>query len=131
MASTFSSKNWSAAKEAARAAAEGALAGLAAVGVAVAVWRGPGQGRAIALGIGVAWLASSLGDGALILAKARSPEAFWWAFGGGMALRTAVLAALAAYSVFHPRLSQPGLLVSYALSVLGFLLLEYRHVKLK
>ena len=96
-----------------------------------AVWRAPGERRAAALGIGVAWLASSLGAGALIVAKARSPEAFWWAFGGGMALRAAALVVLVAVSVSHPRLSQAALLVSYALGVLGFLLLEYRHVKLK
>jgi hypothetical protein len=81
--------------------------------------------------LGSAWLASSLGAGALILAKARSTRSFWWAFGGGMALRAAVLAGLAVYSVLRPSLSQPVLLVSYALGVLGFLLLEYRHVKLE
>ena len=110
---------------------EAAAAAVAAAGGACAIWRGPGLRRGIVLGTFVAWLASSLGASALILAKARSPEAFWWAFGAGMAVRMAVLIALVGFSVYHPGLSQPGLLVSYALGVLGFLLLEYRHIKLK
>lgn len=126
MASTFSSKNWAAARLAAKAAAEGAAAGvLAAAGLGLFFQR-----RAVALGIGAAWAASSLGAGTMIVAKARSPQAFWWAFGGGMALRACVLAALVVYSALNPILSQAVLLVSYALGVLGFLLLEYRHVKL-
>lgn len=127
MGSIYSSGSSSAAKKAVRAAAEAAAAGLvAALGLGVVFER-----RAVALGVGAAWLASSLGAGALILAKARSPKAFWWAFGGGMALRAAVLLILVAYTVVHPAVSQPVLLVSYALSVLGFLLLEYRHVTIR
>lgn len=131
MASTFSSRNWGAASEAVKAALEAFAAGAAAVGIACLLWPAAAQRRAIALGVAVAWLASSAGASALILAKARSPEAFWWAFGAGMAARLAVLIALVVFSVYHPGLSQPGLLVSYALGVLGFLLLEYRHVRLK
>lgn len=131
MASISSLRNWDAVKVAARAAAEGAVAGVIVAAAAALIWRGPAERAGIFLGLGVAWLASSAGTAALMLAKAHSPEAFWWAFGGGMAVRTAVLIALVGFSVYHPGLSQPALLVSYALGVLGFLLLEYRHIRLK
>lgn len=114
-----------------RSALEAAAAGALGTALALLVWRGPGEDRAIALGVSVAWLASSLGAGALILARARSPKAFWWAFGGGMTLRLAALAGLMAYSVSETGLSQPALLLSYVFGVLCFLMLEYRHVRLR
>ena len=127
MGSIYSSRSSAAAKKAVRAAAEGAAAGLIAALCAGLIF----ERRAVALGIAAAWLASSLGAGALIIARERSPQAFWWAFGGGMALRAVMLLILVAYTVLHPILSQAVLLVSYALGVLGFLLLEYRHVKIR
>lgn len=114
-----------------RSAAEGALGAAAGFGLASAVWRAPAEVRGIGLGAGVAWLASSLSTASLIWAKGVSTRAFWWAFGGGLALRLSVLAGLMAYSVYHPRLSQPALLLAYAFGVLCLLPLEYRQIRLK
>jgi len=83
------------------------------------------------IGAAAAWAASSASTATLIWAKSRSAKAFWWAFGGGMGARLVLLGALAVVSVKSPDLSQPGLLLSYALGVLAFLLLEYRHIELK
>jgi hypothetical protein len=105
-------------------------AAISAAGACV-VWQGEEQRRGVLVGIAAAWLASSISAGALIVARERSPQAFWKAWGAGMALRLAALLALAAYGAWSARVSLPGLLLSYALGVLGFLLLEYRHVKLK
>lgn len=103
--------------------AAGALCGV--------VWRAPADRRAVALGLGVAWLVSSLSAAAIMLAKTVSNRAFWWAFGGGMALRLLTLVGLMAAVVLVPGLAAPALLLSYALGVLAVLLIEYRHIKLK
>ena len=114
-----------------RSAGEAAVAAALAAAAGAALFRGPGQARGIAIGVSVAWGASSASTAALLAAKARSPEAFWWAFGGGMAARLAALGALMAYSVASPAVSQAALLLSYVFGILGLLLLEYRHIKLK
>ncbi len=95
------------------------------------VWRAPADRRAVAVGLGVAWLVSSLSASAIMIAKSVSTQAFWWAFGGGMALRLLTLVGLMAVVVMQPALPAPALLLSYALGVLAVLLIEYRHVKLK
>ena len=81
----------------------------------------------------MAWAASSVSTTALLIAKASgSLKAFWWSFGGGLALRLVTMAALMAYGYTHDGpVSQPALLLSYAFGVLFFLLLESRHIKLK
>ncbi len=127
MGSIFSSRNSIAVKSAAKAALEAACAGAVAACLAGAIW--PEDRRAIVFGVGAAWAASTVGASALIVAKTKSPEAFWWAFGAGMALRVVVLLVLVGWSVARPYASQAGLLLSYALGVLAFLLLEYRHIK--
>lgn len=118
-------------RAAARSAAEGALAAILATAAAAAVWRGAGELRAVAAGVGIAWVVSSASTAGLIWAQEASPRAFWWTFGGGMALRLATLAGLMLYSVTSSRLPQAALLVAYALGVLFLLLVEYRHVKAK
>lgn len=79
---------------------------------------------------------SSLSAGAILMTRSEQgsragPRAFWWAFGGGLALRLLALAGLMALSLRARGLSQPALLLSYAFGVLGFLLMEYRHIQLK
>lgn len=127
--------NSSALRKIAKPAAVSAVEAFVAVAVAAAVcsmiWRSPDERKAVALGLAAAWLVSSLGAAGIMYAKTRDLKAFWWAFGLGMGARFATLFGLMAYSVFNPELSQPALLLAYALGVLAVLLIEYRHVKLK
>lgn len=79
---------------------------------------------------------SSLSAGAVLMTRSdlgscAGLRAFWWAFGGGLALRLLALAGLMVLSLRAGGLSQPALLLSYAFGVLGFLLIEYRHIRLK
>lgn len=110
-------------------AARPALEALAAAALAWAVC--PGDCRATAIGLGSAWAASSVSMAWLMSVRDRPMQAFWRAFGGGMALRAATLVVLAVWAARHPRYSQPALLLSYAFGVLGLLLLEYRHLRFK
>jgi hypothetical protein len=58
-------------------------------------------------------------------------RAFWWAFGGGMALRAAALVGLMAWSWRRAGWAQDALLVSYVFGLLAMLLtLETRYLKL-
>lgn len=103
-----------------------------ALAAAAALWRAPEQRTGLYIGGVIAWLASSLSTAALLLAKSSTNlKFFWWAFGGGMALRLAALAGLMGYGYSREWISQPALLLSYAFGVLFFLLLEYRYIKLK
>lgn len=102
--------------------------------VAAAIFSGSALRKGLFIGSGCAWAASSLSAAALLVSKAHKAavKMFWYAFGGGMALRFLVLVALMAYGTLHePQVSEPALLMAYALGVLFFLLLEYRHIKLK
>ena len=120
------------AKTAARSVAEAALAGGLVLAAAAALWRAHDERFGLLIGGGSAWAASSLSTTALLLSKSSDNlKPFWWAFGGGMVFRLAVLVGLAAYGYRHEAVSQPALLLSYALGVLFFLLLETRHIKLK
>jgi hypothetical protein len=123
----------SAVKQTARSVAEAAAAGALVLIAAAAVWRGAPERLGLYIGGPSAWAASSISTAALLFARAhRSQKAFWWAFGGGLFLRLVVLAGLMAYGYTRdPLVSQPALLLSYAFGVLFFLLLEYRHIKLK
>ncbi|MFI5360743.1 MAG: hypothetical protein ACHQ49_02135 [Elusimicrobiota bacterium] len=57
-------------------------------------------------------------------------KAFWWAFGGGMALRVAALGGLMVLSGRRPDVSVDSLLVSYVFGVLAMLLtMETRYLK--
>lgn len=97
------------------------------------IWRSSGEREGLLIGGVSAWLASSVSTAGLLVSKAaNNAKAFWWAFGGGMGLRLATLAALMWYGVAHDRVvSQPALLLAYAFGVLFFLLMESRHITLK
>lgn len=120
---------------AAKAALEAAVAAFAITALAAAVWNGPGEARAIIIGLASAWLVSSLSSSAILLSRALEPvekrtQGFWLAFGGGMALRLAAITGLMIYSHFNDGVSQPALLMAYALGVLALLIIEYRHITL-
>ena len=121
------------ARTAARSVAEAALVGALSLWGATRIWRSGPERYGLLIGGLAAWAASSISTTALLASKASdSPKPFWWAFGGGMGLRLATLAGLMAYGYTHDGpVSQPALLLAYAFGVLFFLLLEYRHIKLK
>ena len=57
-------------------------------------------------------------------------KAFWWAFGGSMALRGAALVGLMVFSWRRTDVSVEALLVSYVFGVLAMLLtMETRYLK--
>ena len=105
-----------------RAAAEGAAVGALGAAAAAAVFRGPETLKGIGLGVGTAWLASSASSAWLLWSRGRSVESFWRAFGGGMLLRAAALAALMAWSWRREGVSVEALLLSYVFGVLAMLL---------
>jgi hypothetical protein len=128
---TGSSERSSLVKTALKAAAEGAAVGLVGTGAACAVFSAAPTRRGIALGVVVAWLASSASVAWLMGARRVSMRAFWWAFGGGMALRAAALIGLMAWSWRRAGWAQDALLVSYVFALLAMLLtLETRYLKL-
>lgn len=104
---------------------------MLAAGGAALVWHASSERRGIAIGVLSAWLVSSVSAGALMAAKEKSTDAFWWAFGGGLALRFAALLALMVVTVFVKSLSAEALLLSYSFGVLSCLLIEYRRIRLK
>ena len=128
---TGSSEPSRALRTALKAAAEGAIVGVLGAGAAAAFLRGPELHKGIALGVGTAWLASSASVGWLLWGRSRSTKTFWIAFGGGMALRAAMLAGLMAWSWRRADVSVEALLLSYVFGVLAMLLtMETRHLKL-
>ena len=110
-----------------RSSAEAAAVACAA---ALPMWRlldralfGPAVG-----GLACAWAVSSASTAALAAAKGAGARAFWWAFGGGMALRAGVFVALLAFAWDAPWRHQAASWSAYALGVLLFLQLEYRRI---
>jgi len=98
--------------------------------VSLLIWEGP----AVAFGVGIsaAWAASAVSVAWMLWARARSTEAFWWAFGGGTALRALVLAALFFWGWKRAGVSMEALLLSYVFTLLAMLLtLEYRYLRLR
>lgn len=84
------------------------------------------------VGISAAWAASAASVAWLLWARARSTEAFWWAFGGGAALRALVFAVLVSWGWRRAGVSMEALLLSYVFTLLAMLLtLDYRHLRLK
>jgi hypothetical protein len=68
----------------------------------------------------------------LLWGQRRSTQAFWWAFGGGMAVRAAALAALMAWSWRREGVSVEALLLSYVFGVLAMLLMmETRYFRVR
>ncbi len=96
------------------------------------IWSEPAVVTGTRIGATTAWAIATASVVWLIRARERSTEAFWWAFGGGMALRGAGLAGLAVWGLRRAYPSMEGLLLSYGFTVLALLLtLEIRHLRLK
>lgn len=110
-----------------RSAVEGGVLAALAVAACRAAYCGA-LTRSVAVGIFSAWAASTASVAALVFARERGQKDFWWAFGGGMALRLALLAVLMFLFRDAPSREQSGTLVGYALGVLFLLLLEYRSL---
>jgi len=84
------------------------------------------------IGAAAAWAASSVSVAWLLWARGRPMKTFWWAFGGGMAVRAAVLAALAVWAYGKDGLSFEAVLISYVFALMALLLtLEMRHLKIR
>lgn len=117
-------------KTAARAAVEGVVVAFAGGLIAARVW--PEEKTGLVAGFSAAWAATSLSLAWLIWARGREMKTFWWAFGGGMALRAGTLVALAVWGYRREGVSLEALLLSYAFAVLTLLLtLEMRHLRLR
>lgn len=79
-----------------------------------------------------AWAATSVSIAWLMWARGRPMRTFWWAFGGGMALRAFALAGLAFWGYGRESVQFEALLLSYVFALLALLLtLEMRHFKIK
>lgn len=114
-----------------QAAARSALEGGALTGAAALVlwWALSRELFAPAsAGLASAWAASTVSVAAMILARGRSWKAFWWAFGGGVALRATVFVVLVAWAWSAGWPVQAAMWCAYALGVLLLLQLEYRHL---
>jgi len=84
------------------------------------------------VGVACAWAATTASVAWLLWARGRSMRTFWWAFGGGMALRGGALLGLAAWAWRRETVTVESTLLSYAFAVLALLLtLETRHLRLK
>ena len=100
--------------------------------IAGRVWSVPPDVKGIEIGAAAAWAASSVSVAWLLWATGRSMKTFWWAFGGGMVLRAAVLSALAFWAYGKVGLSFEAVLLSYVFMLLASLLtLELRHLKIR
>lgn len=118
-------------KTAVRAAVEGAVLAIVASLIAGRVWSAAPDKKAVAIGAAAAWAASSASVAWLLWARGRSMKTFWWAFGGGMALRAAVLGVLAAWGYGRSGVTFEALLLSYVFVLLALLLtLEMRHLRI-
>ena len=104
----------------------------AAIAVAVGlIWTDRRIVAEARIGSACAWAASAVSVSWLLWARERSTEAFWWSFGGGMALRAATLAALTVWGV-RSGASMEALLLSYVFALILILLtLEMKHLRLK
>jgi len=96
------------------------------------IWGDPKVVLGSGIGISAAWASSSASVAWLLWARSRSTEAFWWAFGGGTALRAMVLAVLAVWGWGRSGVSIEALLLTYVLTLLAMLLtLEFRYLRLR
>ena len=82
----------------------------------------------VAEGLAAAWAVSTASVAALVFAQRMSVDAFWWAFGGGVALRAVVMGSLMAWVWDAHWERQGALLGAYALGILFLLLLEYKNL---
>ena len=84
------------------------------------------------MGCATAWGATSASLAWLIWARGREMKTFWWAFGGGMAVRAAALGILVVWGYRREGVSLEALLLSYVFVVLTLLLtLELRHLRIR
>jgi hypothetical protein len=84
------------------------------------------------VGVATAWAATSASLAWLFWARGRDMKTFWWAFGGGMAIRAGALGLLAVAGYRREGFSLEGLLLSYVFAVLVLLLtLELRHLRIR
>jgi hypothetical protein len=117
---------------AAKAAAEGALIAAAAAALGAAFAGGRAADSGILIGATAAWAASAASIAWLLAARGREARAFWRAFGGGIALRGAVLALLAVWGARRAGVSLDWLLLTYAFVLTALqLTLDYRHLRLR
>jgi len=100
---------------------------VAAAGLWAALPR-EAAGQAIK-GLGAAWVVSAACFAALAAARERSMRAFLWTYGGGLAARVLVLAGLMIAVWGLPWGAQAARLLAYVFGVMGFLLLEVRHLE--
>ena len=115
-----------------RVAAEGAVLAAVCAAAAGLIWREPAVSAGARTGAAAAWAASTASLSLLAWARGRRAEAFWWAFGGGVALRAVVLAGLCVWGMRRADSSLEGLLLSYGFTLLALLLtLEFRHLRLR
>lgn len=99
--------------------------------LAARIWSDVGAHAGMKVGVGAAWAASSVSVAWLLWARGRSMKTFWWAFGGGMALRAATLGGLAAWAWGRESVTVESVLLSYVFALLALLLtLETRHLRL-
>lgn len=118
-------------KTAVRAAIEGVVLAVAGAAIVGGVWKDPGIVAGARFGIAAAWAASAVSVTWLLWARGREMKVFWWAFGGGMALRAGVLTGLALWGWKRTGVSMDALLLSYVFGLLAMLLtLEFRHLRL-
>jgi hypothetical protein len=95
------------------------------------IWTDRAVVDGVRVGAAAAWAASSVSVAWLLWARGRSMKIFWWSFGGGMALRAAVLAGLFGWGLTHAGSSLEALSLSYVFTLLATLLtLEIRHMRL-
>lgn len=119
-------------KTTAKAAAQGAVLAAAVAVAAGLIWREKALASGLRIGVACAWASSTASVGWLLWARERSTKAFWISFGGGMALRAAVLAGLVVWGLKHPGSSMEALLLSYVFALLAILLtLEIKHLRLR
>lgn len=119
-------------RTAARAAAEGAALAAALAAAVGLIWTERAVVASARIGIAAAWAASTASVAWLLWARERGTKAFWWSFGGGMALRASVLAGLLMWGLRHKGSSIEALLLSYVFALLAILLtLEIKHLRLR
>lgn len=119
-------------KTGARAAVEGAVVAALGTAVAVQVFAAPAVVFGVEAGAAAAWAASAVSAVWLMWARGRGMRSFWWAFGGGMALRAGVLATLALWGFRRVAVSLDALLISYVFALLALLLsFDFRYLRVR
>lgn len=103
----------------------------AAAGAAVRLGLRPGLRAPALAGLAAAWAVSTASTAALVWFREAPFRDFLRAYGAGVALRGLVFVALSAAVWGGAWEEQAPLLSAYALGVLGLLVVEYRHLKVR